>query len=161
MKNTLFAVKFSFCLIVILLAAGAIRAQQEERQPEPPPQQSPNSRAAAFARRQLAKRPGLLRLLNLSREQIEQIRAINFETRTITRAANQRQRQARRLLDAAIYADAPSQAEVEQRARELAEAQSEAVKLRAVVEFRVRQILTNEQLIRFRQLRQEAVSGER
>ncbi len=83
------------------------------------------------------------------------MRYINLETRETTRAANQRQRQARRRLDAAIYADAPSRTEVEQRAREFAEAQSEAVKLRANVEFRVRQILTAEQLVRFRQLRQE------
>ena len=149
----MFAVKFSLFLVVILLAAGAVRAQ-EERAPEQT--QSPRSRvAAAMAARQLAKRPGLLQLLNLSREQIQQIRQINLETRETVRAANQRQRQARRRLDVAIYHDAPSQTEVEQRTREFAEAQSEATKLRANVEFRVRQILTADQLVRFRQLRQE------
>jgi Spy/CpxP family protein refolding chaperone len=108
-----------------------------------------------------ARRLNLLQYLNLTPEQIQQIRAINQETRLNVREANQRLRQARRALDMAVYAETPNQAEVEQRTREFTEAQAQAVKLRVNVEFRIRQILTSEQLVRFRELRQRAGQGLR
>ncbi|MDQ4120011.1 MAG: Spy/CpxP family protein refolding chaperone [Acidobacteriota bacterium] len=99
----------------------------------------------------------LIRLLNLSPEQIEQIRAINQETREQIRQAVQKQREARRALDLAIYADNPNAAEVEQRTRAFGEVQAEVSRLRARTEFRIRQVLTPEQLARFRELRRRSV----
>jgi Spy/CpxP family protein refolding chaperone len=136
-----------FALLLLILAVGyparAQEVQDESVRPAQPVQQR-------------QQRPNLLQFLNLTPEQIQQIRAINQETRQQSREANQRQRQARRALDEAIYADAPNQALVEQRTREFTEAQTEAVKLRAQVEFRIRQVLTPEQLVRFRELRLRA-----
>ena len=109
---------------------------------------------------QADNRPSLLRQLDLTREQIQQLRRINQETRENLRTASQRQREARRALDAAIYADSPSEAEVERLLREFAEAQTEVTKLRAKTEFRIRQVLTPEQLVRFRELRGRAIQNK-
>ena len=72
------------------------------------------------------------------------------------RALNQRLNQARRALDEAIYSDAVDEALIEQRARDVAEAQAALVRLRAQTELRVRRVLTPEQLQTFRRLRFEA-----
>jgi len=143
--------KFTFFLIISLLAfvfpafSHAVNAQEPGM---PPP--------AAAAQDDKRGEP-LFRQLNLSPEQIEQIRVINRETREQMRGAVQKQRDARRALDMAIYADNSSTTEVEQRAREFAEAQAVVSKLRARTEFRIRQVLSAEQLARFRELRRRAI----
>jgi Spy/CpxP family protein refolding chaperone len=106
-----------------------------------------------------AGRPSLLRELNLKPEQVRQIRLINQETREQMREAADRQRAARRALDAAIYKDNPNEAEVEQRTRELTEAQAALTNLRAKTEFRIRQVLNAEQLARFLELRRRFFEG--
>jgi Spy/CpxP family protein refolding chaperone len=72
------------------------------------------------------------------------------------RAFQRRLNAARRALDEAIYADEVSEALVEERARELSQAQAALVRLRAQTELRVRRVLTAEQLQAFRDLRQGA-----
>jgi Spy/CpxP family protein refolding chaperone len=142
---------FTFFLIVFLLSfvfpafSSAVTAQEPGM---PPP---------SAADQNDKRGEPLFRQLNLSPEQIEQIRVINRETREQMRGVVQKQRDARRALDAAIYADNSSSAEVEQRAREFAEAQAAVSKLRARTEFRIRQILSAEQLARFRVLRRRAI----
>jgi hypothetical protein len=69
--------------------------------------------------------------------------------------ATERLRSAQRALDEAIYADAPSEAVIEERARELAEAQAAAARLRALTELSIRRVLTPEQLSLLRTLRQQ------
>ena len=143
--------KFTFFLIVSLSAfvfPAFSRSVSAQEPGMPPP--------AAAAPDDKRGEP-LFRQLNLSPEQIEQIRVINRETREQMRGAVQKQRDARRALDAAIYADNSSSAEVEQRAREFAEAQAVVSKLRARTEFRIRQVLSAEQLARFRELRRRAI----
>jgi Spy/CpxP family protein refolding chaperone len=137
---------------LILSAAVVARAQTQQTSQDraflqPPPSQNSNH--------QPGKPASLLQLLNLTPEQLQQIRAVNQETRENVRAANMKLRQARRALDGAIYADAPNQSQVEQLARALGDAQTVATKVRAEVEFRIRQILTSEQLVRFRDLRRQ------
>lgn len=140
---------FTFFLILALIAfaftafSPAVNAQQPST-PQP---------VAATENKQ--GKP-LFQQLNLSAEQIKQIQLINRETRDQIRQAAQKQRDARRALDAAIYSDKPNGAEVEQRAREFAEAQAMLSKLRARTEFRIRQVLSAEQLALFRELRQRA-----
>lgn len=143
-KNLFFAPML--LMVLVLFASVSANAQLPEEQQAT--KQTPLQ--------QQAKRPNLMQYLNLTPEQIQQIRAINQETRLNTRQANMRQREARRALDMAVYAEVPNQAEVERRTREFTEAQAEAVKLRVQVEFRIRQVLTPEQLVRFRELRQRA-----
>ncbi|MEP6924719.1 MAG: periplasmic heavy metal sensor [Pyrinomonadaceae bacterium] len=145
----LFALFFS----LILSAAVVVKAQGQQSQPDSAGRRQ--MQPSQNNDQQPANRPNLLQLLNLSPDQIQQMRAINQEMRETVRAANMRLRQARRALDTAVYADTPNQAEVDQRVRALTNAQAEAIKLRADVEFRIRQILTPDQLIRFRDLRRQ------
>jgi len=94
-------------------------------------------------------------LLNLTPDQVRQIRAIRRANRFEWQAARQRVRQAVGALDQAIYSDDASEAVIEQRAREVAEAQAAEVRLRAMTELSIRRVLTPEQLDTFRTVRQQ------
>ena len=94
-------------------------------------------------------------LLNLTPEQLRQIRVIRRENRLEWQAARQRLLEARRSLDQAIYSDDANEAAVEQRAREVAEAQAAEVRLRALTELSIRRVLTPEQLNTFRTIREQ------
>ena len=99
-------------------------------------------------------RPNLLAELDLSPDQIRQIRRINQENRIKRQEAQQRVRAAQKSLDEAIYADAVDETELQARLKNLQSAQAEIIKLRALTEFAIRKILTPEQLVRFREIRQ-------
>lgn len=141
--------KLSIVLLfaLILLMSFNVTAQDSRQSPaegnNPPPVERANNRVS------------LLRELNLTPDQVRQIREINRETRGQMRAAVQRQREARRALDAAIYAEKPVQGEIEKRTNELTAAQAALTKLRAATESRIRQVLNAEQLARFRELRRQ------
>ena len=94
--------------------------------------------------------------LGLSPEQLRQIREVRGQHEAEARALGRRVLQARRALDEAIYSDRADEALVEQRAKELAEAQGEATRLRAQVEWRIRRVLTPEQLSALRVMREQA-----
>ncbi len=79
------------------------------------------------------------------------------QAQSLTRRLNQ----ARRALDESIYSDALDEALVEQRVREVAEAQAAVVRNRAQTELRVRRVLTPEQLQTFRDLRLRARQQKR
>lgn len=95
----------------------------------------------------------LIRTLGLTPDQLARIRMIREQNREERRLANERLRSAHRALDEAIYADAPSEAVIEERARELAAAQVASVRLRALTELSIRRVLTPEQLGTLRTLR--------
>ncbi|HEV7844155.1 MAG TPA: Spy/CpxP family protein refolding chaperone [Pyrinomonadaceae bacterium] len=103
----------------------------------------------------------LVRQLNLTPDQIEKIKAIREGNREIRRQIGQRIRAARIALDSAIYVENADETVVEQRARELAEAQAAQVRLQAMTELGIRRILTLEQLQTFRALRLRAESERR
>ena len=94
--------------------------------------------------------------LNLTPEQLQQIRDIRSQSETEGRALGRRVNMARRALDEAIYADQSDEALIEKRTQELAEAVGAATRLRAQVEWRIRRVLTPEQLGTLRELRQRA-----
>lgn len=96
----------------------------------------------------------LIRRLGLTPDQLAQIREIREQNKEGRRLATERLRSAQRALDEAIYADAPSEAVIEERARELALAQAATVRLRALTELSIRRVLTPEQLAMLRTLRQ-------
>lgn len=98
-------------------------------------------------------------LLNLTPEQVRQIRAIRRASRLQLQAARQRVRDSLAALDHAIYSDDASEAAVEQRARDVAEAQAAQVHLRAMTELSIRRVLTPAQLDTFRAIRQRAAAG--
>jgi len=133
--------KYIFTVLSLLTFAGIIAAQ--DVQDEPPPREN-----------QKKERPNLLRELDLSREQVQQIREINQTNRRELRAAQQKVGEARRNLDQAIYAEKEDDANVQIKLREFQDAQAEAARLRADTEFQIRKVLTPEQLVRFRELRQ-------
>ena len=57
-------------------------------------------------------------------------------------------------LDQAIYAEKVDEATVQIRLREFQDAQAEVARIRANTEFSIRKVLTPDQLLRFRELRQ-------
>lgn len=103
----------------------------------------------------------LVRQLNLTPEQMEKIRAIREGNREMRRQVAQRIRAARIALDRAIYVENADEAVVEQRSRELAEAQGAQIRLQAMTELGVRKILTPEQLQTFLSLRARAENERR
>lgn len=100
-------------------------------------------------------RGNALRELGLSQEQRLQIRRINEGRREALENANRRVREAMRALDAAVYADQLDEKAVQERLAELQAAQSSAHSLRFEKELAIRRVLTPEQLVRFRSIREE------
>ena len=103
------------------------------------------------------KRPPLLGQLNLTQEQIEQIREINRRNRPPMREASQRLREANRSLDTAVYDDAADEADIQLKIKEVSAAHAEVVKLRAQNEFAVRKVLNADQLAKFREIRRQTM----
>ena len=58
-------------------------------------------------------------------------------------------------LDEAIYADSPNDADVQARMKEVQLAQAEIIKIRITSELAIRKVLTPEQLVKFRELREK------
>lgn len=101
----------------------------------------------------VSARPNLLRELDLSANQIRQIRRLNQERRAIMQQAQRRLREANQSLDRAVYADGEDDAEIQSRLREVQTAHQELVKQRTITEREIRRVLTGAQLAKFRALR--------
>jgi Spy/CpxP family protein refolding chaperone len=97
-----------------------------------------------------------IRDLNLSPEQRERIRAIREETRDERAAINQRLRETNRALEEVLDSDNPSDSVVEKHLRDVAEAQAASLRMRISTEMKVRRVLTPDQLLTLRTLRQNA-----
>jgi Spy/CpxP family protein refolding chaperone len=106
------------------------------------------------ANQQQDVRGNVLRQLGLSREQIQQIRRMNMARKPIMDAAQRRFREANRALDEAIYADNVNETEIQARLKELQLAQADVAMIRFTSELAIRKVLTPDQLVRFRDLRQ-------
>lgn len=100
-------------------------------------------------------RPNLLLELDLSKNQIQQIRRLNRERKPIMQESQRRLREANRALDEAIYSDSDNEAEIQSRLKEVQSAHTEVIRNRTATERAVRRILTPGQLSRFRNLRSE------
>ena len=144
------AAAFGLALALFPPCAGA-RAQGAAQLPRPGAgaQQQPPPPARP-------RGDNLMRRLNLTPEQRRQLRRIRRQGEPETRELTRRVRLARRALDEAIYSDAVEESLVEQRSRELADAQAALVRLRATTELKVRRLLTPGQLQTFRELRMQA-----
>lgn len=145
--------------LLVLLGAPAIRAQQAgvpartarvglEQQPQTPDVQ------------QQAPADAILQL-NLSAEQREKIRSIREQTKTERVTNNERLRETNQALEAALDADNPDEAVIEQRLRDVAAAQAAQMRMRILTEVRIRRVLTLEQLGILRTLRQQARDARR
>ena len=98
----------------------------------------------------------LLGPLNLTQDQIQKIRSINADLREERQAAGMRLRLAQRALTEAIQSPAPDETLISQRSKDVADAQANTIRLRSLTEARVLQVLTAEQRIKLRELRQQA-----
>ena len=116
--------------------------------------QDPQSESVAGARQQDPQDP--IAQLNLTPEQREKIRGIREQTKNERAAINQRLRQSNTALEQALESDNPDEAVVEQRLRDAAAAQAAATRMRVLTEVRIRRVLTPEQLVTLRLLRQQA-----
>src|SRR2546425_8317881 len=103
---------------------------------------------------QTAPANDMLGTLNLTPDQIQKIRGINAELREERQAANQRLRMAQRSLAEAIQSPTPDEALIAQRSKDVADAQANTIRLRSLTEARVLQVLTPEQRVKLRELRQ-------
>jgi len=99
-------------------------------------------------------RPNLLAELELTQEQIRQIRRLNREKQPLLREAQQRLGEAKRNLDLAIYADTIDESDFQAKLKEVQTAQAEVFKIRSATEFAVRKLLDPRQLVKFREVRQ-------
>ncbi|MCA1632637.1 MAG: Spy/CpxP family protein refolding chaperone [Acidobacteria bacterium] len=136
-------------LLLLFPLAPSARAQGQDAAPEPQEGSTQPGRPGRGG-------ANLLLQLNLTPEQLTQLRDIRAQSEQQARALTRRLNMARRALDEAIYADDLNETLIEDRARELAAAQAALVRLRAQTELRVRRVLTAGQLQSFRDLRQSA-----
>ena len=128
-------------------------------------QTSPAQNPAESARPQVPPPQGDqfadLRPLNLTPDQIQRIRLINMELKDERQAANLKLRLTQRALTEAIESPNPNEALIEQRSREVAEAQANTIRLRSLTEARILQVLTPEQRVRLREMRQRNLALRR
>lgn len=149
MKTINYLKAFVFA-IASLIAVNTVAAQEARPADAPPPAEQ--RQAADQLRRDHGN---LLQQLGLLDEQVQQIRKLNAEKRPLMGEALKRLHEATRALDAAIYADQLNVADIQLRLKETELAQAELSRLRYTNELAVRRILSQEQLVRFRELRQQ------
>jgi Spy/CpxP family protein refolding chaperone len=99
--------------------------------------------------------------LNLSPQQLQEIRAIREENKDERLAITRRLRESNLALEQALDADNPNEGEVEQRLTDLAAAQAASTRMRVFTELRIRRVLTRQQIAMWRFIRQEAAGGRR
>jgi Spy/CpxP family protein refolding chaperone len=100
------------------------------------------------------ERPNLLQALGLSRDQVQQLRRLNAELQPQMRQAQRNLKEANEALDEAIYGDDANEDLIRERIRAVQQAHGEVIRRRALMETSIRKILTRDQLVRFRELRQ-------
>lgn len=135
--------KLALIFVFCVLCAPVAWAQTDDAQVSPPEKNFKRGGSRS-----------ILRELGLTAEQLQKIRALNAERKPIMIEAQRRMREAMRKLDSAIYADSVNETEIENRLKELQTAQTEIARIKARDELELRKILTPEQLVKFRELRQ-------
>jgi Spy/CpxP family protein refolding chaperone len=101
------------------------------------------------------------RLLNLTPDQVQKIRTVNMDLKDERQTANQKLRQAQHALAEAVESPTPDEALIAQRSREVAEAQANTIRLRSLTEARILQVLTPEQRMKLREMRQRNLAQRR
>lgn len=100
-------------------------------------------------------RPNLMRELGLSPPQIQQLREVNNEWQPRLRKAQQAFRAAQDELDEAIYLEVLDDAVIEEKMEAVHKTHTEVIKTRTEMQTLTRKILTPEQLLKFRELREQ------
>lgn len=149
------AATIALFLALPFLAGMQAYAQDEDDAPMPPPPQEGRPNGPD-------RRDGdLISRLNLTPEQIKQIREIRQQSAEEWRTTRQRMMRAQLALDEAIYSDSATEAEIETRVRDFGAAQTAMARMRALTELRIRRVLSAEQLGTLRQMREEARRRDR
>lgn len=136
---------YAICLVILAVFGSSVVNAQDGKPSNPSP--TPESR-------QGQQRPELFRQLGLTQEQVGKIRRLNMARKPQIDAAQERLKKAMMALDQAIYADTLDETDVAAKVKEAQLAQAEVQRLRFLGELGVRKILTPEQLVRFRELRE-------
>ena len=144
-KSKLRSCGLSLAILLLLIGAGTITRAQTAQNPLDP--------AQTQAQTQTNQIPDF-GPLNLTPDQIQRIRTINAELKDQRQAAIQHLRQAQRALTEAIESPTPNEALIDQRSHEVADAQAATIRLRSLTEARILQVLTPEQRVRLREMRQ-------
>jgi len=119
-----------------------------------PNAQNPSQQTQAV-QNQVTQADQMLDPLNLTPDQIQKIRGINADLRDQRQAANLRLRLAQRSLAEAVESPTPNEQLIEQRSREVADAQEATIRLRSLTEARILQVLTPEQRVKLKEIRQQ------
>jgi Spy/CpxP family protein refolding chaperone len=127
-------------LSILIVAATAVAVASQDAKPEASPEQP--------------RQPNLLQQLGLTPEQVAQVKQINQQRKPLMEEAQRRMRDANKALDAAIYADNVDETDVRAKLEEVQRAQSELARQRFTNELAIRKVLTPDQLVRFRDMRQ-------
>lgn len=146
MKRTLLYRTVTALVAVLLLSIAAL-AQEETPQPAP---------ANVRPNQQIR----IMRELNLTPDQVQQIRKINVERKPLMQQAQMKLRQANRALDAAIYADDANEELIRERVKEVSLAQAEVTRIKTFTEVLIRKVLSPEQLVKFRELRERMIQRQ-
>jgi len=133
--------------LVLMIGAGTLAQAQNQQPPIEPAQTQTQTQAQPNQIPDLGP-------LNLTQDQIQRIRMINAELKDQRQAAGLRLRLAHRALTEAIESPTPNEALIDQRSREVAEAQVATIRIRSLSEARILQVLTPEQRLRLREMRQ-------
>ncbi|HEX3085705.1 MAG TPA: periplasmic heavy metal sensor [Pyrinomonadaceae bacterium] len=99
--------------------------------------------------------------LNFTPQQIQQWREINRELRSEEMPATLKLREARLALNEAMESANPNEEVIKQRAKELADAQSAVTQLQALRQARVLKMLTPEQRIKLKEIRERVQTMRR
>ncbi len=146
--------------LVLLLSTAELVASAQTRNPQTNPADAGQTQTQQQAN-QPNQTPALIDQLNLTPEQIQKWRAVNLGLRSEQQAANQRLRQARRTLADAVESASPNEELIKQRAHEVSDAQAAIIQLQALREARMLQILTPEQRVKLREIRQRQQATRR
>ena len=145
MKNKINAPFISLAIAFLLACAfSSTRAQTI----------APQTQTQDITPTQTTQAPNLQQELGLTPEQIQKWRALNQDLGPQELAGNQKLRQARRALADAMESPSPNEEVIKQRAKELADVQSTMTQLQALRQARVLQMLTPEQRVKLREIRQ-------
>ena len=139
--------KKRFLVPAALLLACAFVGTEAQTSTPPPTTQDPGTTAPPQAQ-------NIPTELNFTPQQAEQWRAINREFRSQEMAAGLKVRQARLALSEAMEAPTPNEDLIKQRAKDLADAQSAMTQITALRQARVLQILTPEQRVKLKEIRE-------
>jgi Spy/CpxP family protein refolding chaperone len=141
---------FQFIIVAAMLVTLSISIQAQGTQ------QQQNAGDATVTQTQ-TQADQMLGPLNLTQDQIQKIRSINAELREERQAAGMRLRLAQRALTEAIQSPTPDETLISQRSKEVADAQANTIRLRSLTEARILQVLSPEQRMKLRELRQQAM----